>query len=855
MGTIIRIKKSFWIPVVVLLVGVFIVFIGMVSSATTSVAVYNDALSPDWADWSWDTTVDPANSSPVHNGSASLAVTYTDAWVGLYLHANALDISGEDTLHFWLHGGTSGGQKISIGLNKNGYTYEVTAVAGTWQEYEIPLTAFGSPGTVSDLIFQENAGAAQSTFYLDEIAFVNNGLPPPTPVPPGDGPDLSVDVAADRQPISPYIYGMNFTDEDLADDLGLPVRRRGGNSTTRYNWQTDVHNTGADWYYENIPNENGYGASLPDGSSADLFVEQNNRTGTETIMTMPLIGWTPKVGAASHPYDCGFSIDKYNYNPVPDPSRPWMAPYDDPWDTDCGSGFKQGSSGAEYVTGNNPLDTSVTIDPSFVTAWINHLTGKYGTADNGGVMFYSLDNEPMIWSSTHRDVHPNGTTYDELRDKTYAYASAVKAADPSAKTMGPVVWGWCTYFYSGADGCSAGVDHAAHGDTDFVEWYLQQMNLYEQQNGVRILDYLDVHSYPYANGVTSQDLGNADLQAVRLRSTRSLWDPTYLDESWVGRDLGGYVQTIPRMKQWVADNYPGTKTAITEYSWGAYDYMNGALAQADVLGIFGREGLDLATLWGPPDFDQPAAYAFRMYLNYDGSGSGFGDTRVQAASTDQEQLAIYGAQRSTDDALTLMIINKTGQPLTSDVALSNFLPQSSAQVYRYSEANLNAIVQEANQPVTSTGFTAAFPANSITLMILPEMDMPDLSPSDKTSDLPGATAGDTLTYTIRVINGGVPLTSTVSLTDTVPVGLAYVTDSLTATSGTVDDTDAPNLYWTGVLTPTPMVTVTYAVTVASSQSEWITNYAVITAPELEPLTRSATVVVNGQQVFLPSILR
>ena len=84
---------------------------------------------------------------------------------------------------------------------------------------------------------------------------------------------------------------MNFADEQLAADLRLPVRRRGGNSTSRYNWQNDTSNTGSDWFFENIAETNANPAALPDGSSADLFVEQDRRTGTKSIITVPLIGW------------------------------------------------------------------------------------------------------------------------------------------------------------------------------------------------------------------------------------------------------------------------------------------------------------------------------------------------------------------------------------------------------------------------------------------------------------------------------------------------------------------------------------------------------------------------------------
>ncbi len=174
------------------------------------------------------------------------------------------------------------------------------------------------------------------------------------------------------------------------------------------------------------------------------------------------------------------------------------------------------------------------------------------------------------------------------------------------------------------------------------------------------------------------------------------------------------------MREWVATNYPGTKLAISEYNWGALDHINGALAQADILGIFGREGLDLATLWSPPSASEPGAFAFRMYRNYDGQGSSYGDTWLRSTSAAQGKLAIYAAQRSSDDALTLMVINKTGENLTSKLDLSGFSPSGSAEVYRYSAANLGAIVRETNQPISASGFTATYPASSITLMVIPK---------------------------------------------------------------------------------------------------------------------------------------
>jgi hypothetical protein len=172
------------------------------------------------------------------------------------------------------------------------------------------------------------------------------------------------------------------------------------------------------------------------------------------------------------------------------------------------------------------------------------------------------------------------------------------------------------------------------------------------------------------------------------------------------------------MRDWIDNHYPGTKLAISEYNWGALDHINGALAQADVLGIFGREGVGLAALWAELNFDDPAAFAFRMYRNYDGKGSSFGDVSLSATSSNQEQVAIYAAQRSGDEAVTLMVINKSKVDLTSNVSLSGFRPANSAAVYRYSAADLSMIVREPAQAVTERGFRTTFPANSITLFVL-----------------------------------------------------------------------------------------------------------------------------------------
>lgn len=534
-------------------------------------------------------------------------------------------------------------------------------------------------------------------------------------------PVLSVNAASGRRTISPYIYGLHYTTKEFADEINLPVRRWGGNDTTRYNWQANISNNGYDYYFENNRNITG-------NLSADQFIQRDNETGTRTVLTIPMIGWVAKDDDTA----CGFDVTKYNYTPKPYPDgRPAV----DPFRTKCGTGITGVANGITTFYGpTDPRDTSIEAPPSYVQNWVEHLVDER-TQASGQPLFYALDNEPDLWNSTHADVHPAALSYDELRQRTLDYAPAIRAADPDAQILGPVSFGWSGFFYSALDlseaaknGYTSYPDREAHGNIPFVEWYLQQMRAAEQQTGDRPIDYLDLHFYPQ-NGVDLRDAGNPDMQALRLRSTRALWDPTYRDESWIGGDDQAedmrYVRLIPRMRAWVNANYPGTKLAITEYNWGGLEHINGALAQADILGIFGREGVDLATLFDSPfgsgSFkpNLPGAFAFRMYRNYDGNGSMFGDTSVQATSSAQDQLAIYAAQRGSSGALTVMVINKTSGTLRSQVNLTGFQHATSAKVFRYSATNPTLIAQLAPQTVGASGFTADFPANSITLFEIP----------------------------------------------------------------------------------------------------------------------------------------
>jgi len=510
---------------------------------------------------------------------------------------------------------------------------------------------------------------------------------------------IRVDANANKKPINPYIYGVAHATQAQLSELNAPINRHGGNATSRYNWQSNATNRGRDWYFQSLPY-----TSVQPGAEVDDFIASARGVGSQPLITVPMMGWVARLGL-NRSRLTSFSILKYGL----------QLDRDFQWFPDAGNGVYYNG---QFVT-NDPNDANMPSSVSFQQGWMGHLLGRWGAAAQGGVRFYSLDNEPSIWHLNHRDVHPTGATMDEVRDKHLDYAAMVKSQDPNALTFGPEEWGWHGYFHSGYDqqylstyGAGRTPDRENHGGMDYLPWLLDQFRQREQATGRRLLDVFTVHYYPQG-GEFGTDT-SATMQLLRNRSTRSLWDPNYVDESWV-KDR---VSLIPRLKGWVQAYYPGTQIGITEYNWGAENHINGAIAQADVLGIFGREGLDYGIRWQTPEAATPTFKAMKLYRNYDGQKSAFGDTSVSCGVPDPDQLSAFAAERSSDGALTVMVLNKalTDTPVT--LSLAGFKPAETAQRWQLTASN--TIVRLADLSVSSAGLSASVPAQSITLLVLPK---------------------------------------------------------------------------------------------------------------------------------------
>ncbi|HKV05491.1 MAG TPA: glycoside hydrolase family 44 protein [Candidatus Acidoferrales bacterium] len=573
-----------------------------------------------------------------------------------------------------------------------------------------PYTVISSPTTTSFT----DTGVTNGTTYFYVVSAVNSSgesanssevSAMPTNV-VSAAIQVTVDALSDRHAISPYVYGVNFpANAAYVTDSGATLIRWGGNAATRYNWRNFDTSAANDFYYVNRPM-----GSAPLYADSTQFVSNIAAAGGYPIVTIGMLPWAAK-DATSY----SFSVNKYGAQCATDP---FLA--------DAGNGVKSDCS--TNVTGNDPHDANIALldgppasgDPAgsvYRNQWVAALATAYGS---GRPHFYDMDNEIDIWSGTHRDVHPNPSGYDEMRDVFLRVARGVKTWDPQAVRFGPVSCCWW-FYWNGANNN----DKNAHGGVDFLPWWLNEVYWSDQIAGARSLDVLDIHAYPDS----PDNLGSettAQKQAAALRIFRDYWDPAYVSESGaVNQQFVTQIQPlrtipfrIPRLRAMLNMIYPGTPLSITEWNAafaGEADFST-ALADADAFGILGRERVTYASRWVAADATAPAYQALKLYRNYDGNHGTFGSTSILAThNADPNLFSVYAALPPAGTSLTLLVINKDpANAAQVGFMLSNFTP-ANFTAYTLSQASSTAIVASTSQAWTAT---QSFPPYSATLLVV-----------------------------------------------------------------------------------------------------------------------------------------
>jgi hypothetical protein len=515
----------------------------------------------------------------------------------------------------------------------------------------------------------------------------------PVVITDGGAANIEVDPGTVIGPISPYVYGIN------AQRLGAvntTIRRMGGNRQTGYNWELNASNAGAD--YRHISDQwpctvQGFSDCDRPGAQILDFARADHDAGVETIMTLPMVDYVTADTKGAVPESQAA------------PSPRWVKSLP--------------KKGAPFVEQPDLGDGVVYQDEL-----VNLLVKRLGRADAGGVRFYALDNELMLWNSTHRDVHPDPVGYDEAWTRTADYAAAIRSAEPDALITGPVTWGYCDLFGSAKDNCYVGSDRDAHGGLPFVAWYLQQVCAQPLAGGARAIDYLDLHYYPQGSGVFSST-DDAPTSARRLAALRELWDPAWVSDSWIA-DLGDdpvwhYSKPglLPRVHAWIDQYCPGTKLAISEYNWGGDATVSGAVAQAELFGIFARDGVDLAARWVAPASGSQVEKALLLLLDYDGAGGGVRGRSAAATSNAIDSIGAY-AFRDVGHHDFVLLTNKDTS--SHSVALTFAQPAAgSCTLYQFDAFSAVHAVATAC-PSGTQATIGPLPARSASLLVLADAD-------------------------------------------------------------------------------------------------------------------------------------
>ncbi len=682
--------------------------------ADEPILIYRDGLGEGWDDWSW-ATHERASAAMAANGISGVSMTLKGS-EGVYFHHTAFPSDGYGSLEFLFKGSPE--QVMATVFDEYNkprkqptlerfVVSNATGLKDGWRKIQIPFKelGLGYGDKLSGVVFQCASETASGQVGFDDIVLLPDTSLPEAPksltIP------VSVDAKAGNHSISPSIYGVAHASKQEADALGVTLNRWGGNPNSRHNWVSNYWNSGSDWEFRSHAGEK---PSLTPGAAADGFIQDNQQLGIVSYMTVPTLGWVARSG------DVNVKSESVPWNTGPgvSGSEGAVAGYDPTIN-------RQKTSVRSVARKNRPFELSpAPSETVYQDEWVNHLVKKHGSAAQGGVRYYAMDNEPDLWSFTHRDVHPAQMGYDDLFKNFTEYATAVKDVDPGALVAGPAVSGWISYFHSaldrGGDGFRSAADRQAHEGMPFIPWFLKQAQAFDAKQGKRTLDVLDIHYYPQGENVYS-DAKDPAMRALRVRSVRSLWDANYRDESWIANTSDGpTVKLIPRMKEWIAQCYPGTKLAIGEWSFGAEGDISGGLAAAEALGVFGREGLDIACFWTRPKPVTPAAAAFQLFRRPAPGKPGFGDTACQSVYQNDDRLAVFSATDSKTGALTLVLINKMPKAsITVPLSLKSHTG-GAATLWRFSAAQPNLITPQTAPRVSSGKTTLVLPPYSASLL-------------------------------------------------------------------------------------------------------------------------------------------
>jgi len=625
-------------------------------------------------------------------------------------------------------GGNGSAPSAPTGLTATGGNAVVnlswTATSGATGYYVKRSTTSGSEAqlaSVATTTYADTTVTNGTKYYYAVSAYNSYGASgnsnevSATPSGPVATPDVTITIdPSNSKPISPWIYGTNFYSGNTSPQPNFTFDRAGGNRWTAYNWINNGSNAGSDYFYENDNYlcNGSCNASIP-AEAVRLFISGDQTSGLASLVTLQMQGYV--------------SVDTTTLQvPAPYPNLAYFRPTVD---------MKSTASSAPFTTmpPSAATDNNVYMDEFAWNLDQDFLSQNIFGASPAHPTFISLDNEPDLWNATHQEVQGStNISSANFITKTVNLTTALKdlgknAQTPTGHFSNLVIFGPVNYGFNGIYGWQGDptLSPTPNGADWFADKYLAGIKAASTTYGAPLVDVYDFHWYSEATdgttrvtNMTGSNLTDPQIQAI-VQSSRSLWDTTYKENSWIANSvLGGPIYILGRLQAKIAVANPGMKISITEYESGGFNHIAGTIAQADNLGIFGSEGLFAANFWPPSGTYSYTLAGFRAYRDFDGAGANFGDTSLQSTSSDVASVVVYASTDTTTPGRVVFVaINRSNAQKVT--AINGQTLSGTAHVYQMTSAS--AYGQTVVQPVSigtmaasGSSLTVTLPAYSVT---------------------------------------------------------------------------------------------------------------------------------------------
>jgi hypothetical protein len=634
-----------------------------VAQAQSNLTIYADSLATGWLDYSYNTTRNFANTSPVHAGNDSISATITSAYGGIQLFHPPMTNSAYGFVSFWLNGGAAGGQQLQMYGNlgpgptpQSARFYLASPIANAWRQYFVPLSALGVDNATnfSGFAIQDSVGSTEPAFYLDDIQLVSST--PPAVV------HLTANAGQIVRTADARWFGMNGaiwdnnldspTTLDVLSNMGIrAVRFPGGSLSDEFHWVTN-RSVGANftWFTSTAKF-----IHLVTNANVQAMITVNYGTGS----TNEAAAWVAYLNAATN-NSVPLGTDSTGLN----------------WQTAGYWGSVRAAAPLGVNDGKNYLRISRPTPLGFKYWEIgNECYGGWETDSN------SLPHDPYTYALRARD-----------------YISLMRAVDPAIKVGVVATPGDDSYAnYSTHPATNSRTGQPHNGWTPVLLATLKSQGVTP--------DFLIHHRYP-------QNPGGESDQGLLLSSTGWAADAATLRQEisdYFGAG-GASIELVCTENNSVSSN-PG-KQSVSLVGGLFYADSLAQLMQTELNGLFwwnfenggfNLTGNTSSSLYGWRPYGDygvaegttnfPPYFTSRLIKNFAQTGD-----KVLAAASDYILLSTYAARRQ-NGSLTILTINKDpSNTATGQVSVTGFVPASFGQVYSYGIPQDNAAQSGVGSP-------------------------------------------------------------------------------------------------------------------------------------------------------------